>query len=198
MSPVARTQAERRDATTAALLVAARELFASDGYAATSIDAVAAKAGVTKGAVYHHYSGKRELFAAVFTDEHERMLDTTTAAYGTETDPWKAFEAACRAFLEACLDPGVQRIFLLDAQAALGWEQVRALEHGSLESMELAIQAAIDAGRIAARPPAPLASMLFGLICESAMVVARAEDQSAAQAEALAELSRLFDSLTKS
>lgn len=197
MTGAARTQRQRSEATTGALVAAARELFASDGYAATSIEAVAAKAGVTKGAVYHHYSGKHELFAAVFAAEHERMLETTTAAYGTGTDPWQAFEAACRAFLEACLDPGVQRIFLLDAQAALGWEQVRALEHGSLQGMELAIQRAAEEGRIAARPPAPLASMLFGLICESAMVVARAEDQNAAQAEALAELSRLFASLSK-
>lgn len=195
MSPAARTQAERSEATTGALLAAARELFASDGYAATSIDAVAAKAGVTKGAVYHHYSGKRDLFAAVFAAEQQLMLEKTAAAYGAEPDAWEAFEAACRAFLEGCLDPGVQRVFLLDAQAALGWETVRRLEHSSLQAMELAIQRAIDEGRIAERPPGPLASMLFGLLCETAMVVARADDQVAAHVEALAELRRLFDSL---
>jgi AcrR family transcriptional regulator len=191
----ARTQAARSEATIGALLTAARELFASDGFAAASIDAVAAKAGMTKGAVYHHFSGKRDLFAAVFAAEQERMLEATVAAVGAESDSWRAFETACRAFLQACLEPGLQRIFLLDAQAALGWEKVRELEHSSLEAMELAIKQAVQDGRIGERPPEPLASMLFGLLCESAMVVARADDQLTAHAEALAELHRLFAAL---
>src|SRR6266576_3689600 len=69
MSP---TQQQRSEATTGALVEAARELFAQDGYAAASLDAVVAKAGVTKGALYHHFAGKRELFAAVFAEEQRR------------------------------------------------------------------------------------------------------------------------------
>ena len=117
MSP---TQAQRREATTTALLDAARDLFAEDGYAATSLDAVATKADVTKGAVYHHYDGKRQLFEAVFTREVEELTARLAGAYARNSDPWKALEAGCRAFLEACLEPALQRIVLLDALAALG------------------------------------------------------------------------------
>jgi AcrR family transcriptional regulator len=192
MSP---TQTERTEATTTALISAARELFAEDGYAATSLDAVVAKAGVTKGALYHHFAGKRELFAAVFAAEQERISAALVAAAGRESDPWDAFEAGCRAFIEICQEPGAQRIFLLDAPTALGWETTRELESGSLQLMERGLERAIDAGRIEDRPVKPLAHLLFGAVCESAMVVARAPDQDEALEEALAELGRLLRSL---
>jgi AcrR family transcriptional regulator len=194
MSP---TQTERTEATTTALIAAARELFAEDGYAATSLDAVVAKAGVTKGALYHHFDGKRELFAAVFAAEQARISAALVAAAGRESDPWDAFEAGCRAFIEICQEPGAQRIFLLDAPTALGWETTRELESGSLALMERGLERAIEAGRIEARPVRPLAHLLFGAVCESAMVVARAPDQDAALEEALAELGRLLRSLAR-
>jgi AcrR family transcriptional regulator len=190
-----RTQAERTGATTAALVDAARDLFARDGYDATSLDAVAARASVTKGAVYHHFEGKRQLFEAVFGREVERMTVPLSAAYARKKDPWAAFGAGCRAFLDECLDPGLQRIVLLDAPAAIGWEGIRRLEAPLLEMMELAISRASDAGRIAPRTPGPLASFLFGALCEMAMIVARAEDQKSAHREALAEIGRVLDGL---
>ncbi len=194
MSP---TQQERTEATTGSLVTAARELFAEDGYAATSLDAVVAKAGVTKGALYHHFGGKRELFAAVFAAEQVRLSGAIVAAYEREKDPWEAFEAGCAAFIEACQEPGVQRIALLDAPPALGWETIRQLESGSLRMMEQGIERAIEAGSIEPRPITPLAHLLFGAICESAMVVARAGDQDAALADALAELHRMLRSLAR-
>jgi AcrR family transcriptional regulator len=195
MSP---TQQERTEATTGSLLAAARELFAADGYAATSLDVVAAKAGVTKGALYHHFSGKRDLFAAVFAGEQAKLSRAVVAAAQEEEDPWEAFEAGAAAFVKACQEPGVQRIFLLDAPSALGWATIRQLESSSLKMMELGIQLAIDAGSIDRRPVEPLAHLLFGALCESAMVVARAPDQRAALDEALAELHRLLASLSSS
>ncbi len=190
-----RTQAERTEATTGALVDAARELFARDGYDATSLDAVATRAGVTKGAVYHHFDGKQQLFEAVFSREIARMTGPLTAAYMRKKDPWHAFKAAGRAFLDECLDPKLQRIVLLDAPAAIGWDGIRRLEAPLLELMELAISRAIDADRIASRAPGPLAHFLFGAICEVAMVVARADDQRAAQREAVAEIGRVLDSM---
>lgn len=190
-----RTQAERTEATTAALVDAARELFARDGYEATSLDAVAARAKVTKGAVYHHFEGKRQLFEAVFSREVQGMTTPLATAYARKKDPWEAFKAGCRAFVDECLDPGLQRIVLLDASAAIGWEGIRRLEAPLLELMELAISRAAEAGRIAPRPPAPLAYFLFGAICEMAMIVARADDQKAAHREALAEIGRVLDGL---
>ena len=190
-----RTQAERTEATTGALVDAARKLFASDGYATTSLAAVAARANVTKGAVYHHFEGKQQLFEAVFTREVERMATPLVAAYARKADPWDAFKAGCRAFLDECLDPDVQRIVLLDALTAFGWEQMRRLESPLLEMMELAIARAIEDGRIAPRPPEPLANFLYGALCETAMIVARADDQKVAHRQAVAEIDRILDGL---
>lgn len=194
-APAQRTQAERREATTAALVEAARELFAKDGFAATSLDAVAAKAGMTKGAVYHHFEGKKQLFEAVYAREMVSLTAAIASAGARKRDPWDAFEAGCRAFLEACLEPGLQRIVLLDAFAAIGWEAIRRQEAGLLEMMETGITRAVEAGRIAPRPAEPLATFLFGALCEAAMVVARAPDEKAAHREAVAELGRIMDGL---
>jgi AcrR family transcriptional regulator len=190
-----RTQAERTEATTTALVAAARELFVKDGYDATSLDAVAARASVTKGAVYHHFDGKRQLFEAVFTGEVDRMAVPLAQAYGRKKDPWDAFAAGCRAFLDECLDPGLQRIVLLDASAAIGWEGIRRLEAPLLQMMELGISRAAEGGRIARRPPGPLAHFLFGALCEMAMIVARADDQKAAHRQAVGEIARVLDGL---
>ena len=194
MSP---TQQERSEQTTAALVSAARELFAADGYAATSLDAVVERAGMTKGALYHHFAGKRELFAAVFAAEQRLLNEVVAAAYAREEDPWLAFEAGCRAFVEACQEPGVQRIFLLDAQVALGWETVRRIESGSLDLMVVGIERAREAGRIETGNPRQLAHLLFGAICESAMVVAREPDQRRALREAVHELSAVLRALAR-
>jgi AcrR family transcriptional regulator len=189
------TQQQRSEATTGALVEAARELFAQDGYAATSLDAVAAKVGMTKGAVYHHFAGKRELFAAVFASEQQKLDAVVAKAYARHEDSWEAFEDACRAFVEACQEPGVQRIFLLDAPAALGWEEIRQIESGSMEMMVHGIERAIDAGRIAPHDPQQLAHLLFGAICEISSVVARAPDQRTALRAAVAEVRSLLRAL---
>lgn len=190
-----RTQAERTEATTTALVDAARELFAQDGYAATSLDAVAARARVTKGAVYHHFQGKQQLFEAVFAREVERLCAVLPAVYASKRDPWDAFEACCRAFLEECLEPGLQRIMLLDALAAIGWEGVRRMEAPMMELMEIAIAAAVQAGRIAPRPAGPLAVFLYGALCETSMNVARADNQRTAHRKALTELGHVLEGL---
>ncbi|MGZ8801919.1 MAG: TetR/AcrR family transcriptional regulator [Mycobacterium sp.] len=187
-----RTQAERTEATTNALIDAARKLFAHDGYEATSLAAVAARAQVTKGAVYHHFAGKRQLFEAVVTREVNRITAALLVSYRRREDPWEAFRVACRTFLDECLDPDVQRILLLDALSAIGWEQTRRLEAPLLDGMELAITTAAEAGSIAQRPPTPLAHFLFGALCETAMAVARADDHQEAHRRAVAEIDRIL------
>src|SRR5919106_5213633 len=123
-----RTQQERSDATIKALVEAARELFARDGYEATLLDDVARAAGVTKGALYHHFGSKRDLFRAVFEAEERGLMRMTAHVSAAHRDPWKGFYEGCRAYLEAVLDPGVQRISLIDAPAVLGSETVREIE----------------------------------------------------------------------
>ncbi len=193
-----RTQAERTEVTVTALVQAARELFARDGFESTSLEAVATRAGVSKGAVYHHFAGKSQLYRAVFAREVEAMAAPVTQAYAQKTDPWEAFEEGCRAFLSECVKPDVQRIVLLDAFAAIGWEEMRNLEAPLLELMKIGVSRAVDAGQIAPRPVEPLVHFLFGALCETAMIVARSTDQKAAHRQALAEIGQILGALAVS
>ncbi|WP_165969749.1 TetR/AcrR family transcriptional regulator [Nonomuraea terrae] len=149
---IRRTQAERSDETTARLVRAARDLFGADGYAATSIDAVAAAAGMTKGAAYHHFAGKAELFRAAFTAELADVATRLELAAAEERDPWAALSRGTRAFLEHCLDRRFRRIVLLDAPSILGWETVREIEHAHT------LRVLLTALRQAATPPTEAAS----------------------------------------
>ncbi len=191
-----RTQQERSETTTAELVRAARELFARDGYAATSLEAVVAACGVTKGALYHHFSGKKDLFEAVFRAEQEGLCAFVAEAYAKKRDPVQAAYAGCRAFLEASLDPGVQRITLLDAPGVLDWERMRDVEADyGLALLKDGIRQAIDQGAIPRREVDPLAHLMFGSLCEGAMYVARAEDQAAARRHVERELRSYIESL---
>jgi AcrR family transcriptional regulator len=191
-----RTQRERSEATIAELVKAARRLFVARGYAGTTLDQVAGAAGVTKGAVYHHFSGKRDLFRAVYEQDQRSLAEVSLAAYRRKRDVKRGFYEACRAFFEASLDPGVQRITLIDAPAALGWDGMREVEDRySMALIVNGLQLAIDDGLIAERPVEPLAHLIFGATCEGVMLVARSEDQRAMTRKVLAELKSLIDAI---
>ncbi|NYJ02019.1 AcrR family transcriptional regulator [Nocardioides thalensis] len=186
-----RTQAERSAATRAALVEAARPLFAEQGYAAVSTDQIARVAGVTRGALYHQFSGKEELFAAVFEQveaEIAERIGAQIAAVGPD-DLLATMRASVDAWLEACADPAVQRIALLDAPAALGWARWReiGLRYG-LGVIELGLTAAIDGGLLPEQPVRPLAHVLAGALDEAALYCATAEDRAVATEEARAAL----------
>jgi AcrR family transcriptional regulator len=191
-----RTQQERTEATTARLLSAARELFATQGYAATSIEQIAAEAAVTKGALYHHFQSKRDIFFGVCEQEQARLTELQAAGFSSKRDPWEGFKRGCEAYLEAATDPAVQQIMLLDAPVVLGWEGMRELEEGTHAMAAEALKLAMQAKRIARRSPGPLVDLLFGAIGAAATTIARAEDQAAAQRVSVRELRRLLDGLT--
>lgn len=193
-----RTQQERSDGTTGELVAAARELFAADGYAATLLDDVVRRAGVTKGALYHHFESKRALFEAVYEQEQRRLAEVGAVAYGRKRDHWEGLYAACRAFFEASLDPGIQRITLLDGPSVLGWERLREIEdRHTIANLRLGLQIAMDERVIPERPLEPLVQMLNGAICEASMLVARSEDQTKATRQVLAELRVMLDALSQ-
>src|SRR5437763_9931945 len=120
-----RTQAERSAATTGELVRTSRELFAARGFADTSIDDIVSAAGVTRGALYHHFDSKADVFRAVFEDLGRDLAAMSVEAARGKRDPWKQMEAGCMAFLDISRDPGIQRIALLDGPAVLSWEGVR-------------------------------------------------------------------------
>ena len=190
------TQRERSEATTARLVAAARELFATHGYAATLLDDVVVAAGVTKGALYHHFAGKRELFEAVFAAEQERLAVTAGRAAARRRDPWAGLWEGCRAYLEASLEPGVQRITLLDGPSVLGWDRLRELEDAyTVAPMRAALERAVAEGLISKRPIEPLVQMLNGAICEAAMLIARSENQRSASKQVMREIRLWLDAL---
>jgi AcrR family transcriptional regulator len=157
-------------------------------------------AGVTRGALYHHFDSKRELLAAVHEQIEreltERIATQAFAGDDAPADPIAALHRGAELFLDACLEPEVQRIVLLDAPAVLGWERWRevASRYG-LGLIEATLQAAADAGSISAQPVRPLAHVLMGALDEAAMYVARADDRAAARAEMGAALARILDAL---
>lgn len=191
------TQGERSGATRARLLSVARRRFGARGYAATSVDELVRRAGVTKGAFYHHFADKPALFRAVF-EETERQLVATAAAGAHGADARGRFRTGCLAFLEASLAPDVQRIVLHDAPAVLGWVTVREIgwRYG-LALIETGLRQAMRDGRTTRRPTRALAHLLFATLCESAMVVARAPKPRRALALVRREVDGLVTALLR-
>jgi AcrR family transcriptional regulator len=189
----------RSQATRQRLVAAARGLFAERGYAGVATEEIVQAAGVTRGALYHQFRDKADLFAAVAeTIQAEIAHQITTGAQADgPTDPMAALHAGTRRFLEACADPTVERILLLDGPAVLGWQAWRDLaDRYGLGLLQHALQVAIDAGAITPQPVAPLAHVLIGALDEGALYVARAEDPAAARQECTAILQQLLDGLT--
>ncbi len=125
--------------TRRALVDAARQLFTQKGYAATSLDAIVSQAEVTKGALYHHYSGKQALFEAVFEQLEQNASKAITKAAKGAKDPWDKSNAALRAFLKAVQDPGYRRVVVQEGPAVLGYERFREQEQRSSYAIMLDI-----------------------------------------------------------
>jgi len=180
------------------LLAAGRRRFAEDGYAATSLDAVVTDAGVTRSTLHHHFESKVDLFGDVFEDEHAELARRTAEAAAAHDDPWEAAVAGLRAFLDALLDPAVQRITLVDAPGALGPQLMRELEAPyGLALVRHALERIRATGGLVDRETEPLAHLLFGAVGEAALYIARAEDQQAARDLMDGELSALLESLRR-
>jgi AcrR family transcriptional regulator len=190
-------KAEQSEATRAALVRAARELFAARGYADVATEEIVRAAGVTRGALYHHFAGKLELFEAVYEDVERGLVEQiASSAMASAGDPLAALHAGAQAFLDACEDPAVQRIALVDAPSVLGWERWReiGLRYG-FGLVQASVQAAMDAGLIESQPVRPLAHLLLGAIDEGAMLIARARDDGTTRAQVGASVTRLLDML---
>jgi AcrR family transcriptional regulator len=192
-SSTRRTQQDRTKATTGALVSTARRLFVEQGYAATSLGAICDGAGVTRGAFYHHFTSKEQVFREVYTAEQEKLADVVRAAFRAQADPWDGVLAGCRALLEASLEPAVRKLTLVEAPAALDWNTMRAVQSACKESLRTGLSVAVEAGCLRARPLGPLTSLLYGAICESALDLARADQDVDATLE---ELGTLLNGLT--
>lgn len=189
-------KAQRSEATRGALVAAARELFAARGYAGVATEEIVRRAGVTRGALYHHFSGKDDLLRAVLHELARELAEASAAAAVTESDQWRQILAAVEAFLDACTDPAVQRIMMIDAPSVLGWEEWREIDtQYGLGLVKASLQAAMESGLIAEQPVDPLAHLLVGALDEAAMYIARADDVGAARREMGTSVERMLAGL---
>lgn len=189
-------QAEHSAKTRAALIRVARRLFAQHGYAATPTEELVRRARVTRGALYHHFKDKQDLFKAVYDEEQKKLAERTALAAASAPDAWSALLIGTNASLEACLKPAVHRILFIDAPAVLGLEKWRESDQSYyLDGMKTVVQAAMDQGQIERQPVDPLAHLILGALTEAAMLVAHAEDKDAARRDVSAAVTRLLEGL---
>jgi AcrR family transcriptional regulator len=190
-------KAQQSEATRAVLIAEARRLFAERGYAAVGTEEIVRAADVTRGALYHHFDGKEQLFRAVYEDVERELVERVAASATAAGDPLAVLHSGVQAFLDACEDPAVERIALIDAPSVLGWEEWReiGLRHG-FGLVQATLEAAMDAGLIERQPVRTLAHLLLGALDEAALLVARADDGGQTRREVGQALARLLDALT--
>jgi AcrR family transcriptional regulator len=192
---VGRREAEAR-ATREALIVAARELFTERGYAAVGTEQIVARANVTRGALYHHFEDKRDLFRAVFERVEEELVTRIAAKMKAVDDPWELMLAGVAAFLDACDQPAVKQISLTDAPAVLGWSEWREIDnrHG-LGLTRAGLQGAVEAGVLRPIPVDAMAHLFVAALSEAAFVIAHAKHPRKARAEVDEALLGLIEGL---
>lgn len=193
-----RTQAERAAETRDALIGAARPLFASVGFADASLETIVRDAGVTRGALYHHFADKTELFAAVFErvegEMATRMVDAVAAA--GHSDPVEIMRLCSGLWLDACAEPEIQRIVLLEALAVLGWERWSDIGNRyNVGFVKGLLTQAIESGSIPRQPVEATALTIMGALREATLYIARADDHRQARADAGSVMNRLIDAL---
>jgi AcrR family transcriptional regulator len=193
--PAGRREVEAR-ATREALIEAALRLFTQRGYAEVGTEEIVARAKVTRGALYHHFEDKRDLFRAVFERVEEDLVQRIAAQMEAADDPWALMMAGMRAFLDACEDPAVKRINLTDAPAVLGWQEWREVDnrHG-LGLTRAALQGAVDTGVLRPIAVEPMAHLLVAALSEAAFVIAHAARPRKARAEVEEALVQLLEGL---
>lgn len=194
-------RADHVEDTRAAVLAAARELFAENGYAGTGTEDIVARARLTRGALYYHFGDKAGLFRAVMEDvagelAHQLIAQQLASPLAIVGGAWDQLRDGIQAFLDACTGSDFQRIVLIDGPAVLGHEAWTDLveQHG-LGLLRTWLQQAIDDHQIDPVPVEPLARLLGALIGEASLYIARAPAPARARREAGATLDRILTGL---
>lgn len=172
-------------------------MFAERGYAASPTEEIVEKAGVTRGALYHHFGDKRGLFHAVFeTVLQEVSARTRQAAISATGTPWERMTRGLEAYIRASLDPDVQQIVIVDGPAVLGWETCRQINASyGLSLVRSALGEAMRAGAMIDVPLETLAHLLTGSVREAVSLVEHAEDREKALGEVLVAFTSLLNGL---
>lgn len=192
---VRRTRAEMEE-TRATLLATARKVFSEEGYAETSMDDLTAQAGLTRGALYHHFGDKKGLLGAVVDQIDDEMDLRLQVISSNAQDPWQGFCNRCRAYLEMALEPEFQRIVLRDAKAVLGGSSPESQRH-CVQSMRCLIGDLIQQGVVDDVDPEGLASLIYGSLAEAAFWIAEGDESDSRLAKAMAALNLLLRGLRR-
>jgi AcrR family transcriptional regulator len=190
------TLRERQAEATRQLLVSvARRLFTEHGYAATSIEEIIKEAGVARGALYHHFSGKDALFRAVYDQVQAEVAARVVATALSSSEPWDGVRAGLGAFLDACLEPEFRRIVVLDSVPVLAqdvWDG--GIEHNELPMLRSVLTPLVEAF-LPGVAVEPLVHVALGGLYGAALYIARSPDPAAARAEADTVLDTLIGGL---
>lgn len=170
---------ERGQATRAHLIEVATRLFATHGYDGTSIEAVLAESGVSRGSLYHHFPGKEALYLAVFEVLGDQLGADMTAALQHAADPVDMLRIGCVTWIRNAGDPVVQQIMLIDAPAVLGWQRWRELDEPALAMIRHALGFAAEAGAVDPRHVDVFAHIVMATLNEVAMMIALSSDSAA-------------------
>lgn len=182
------------ESTKQALVDSATDLFTKHGYAATSLDAIVKRARVTKGALYHHFSGKQALFEAAFHQVETKTIAQLTKAIGGDGSPWERALAGVQEYIKVCLDPTYQRLVIREAPVVMGIERWReAEERFSYGIVKNVLEQLIEAGELSDVPVEVTARMMFAALSTGATIIAEAGDSKKASAEVLAALIHMLE-----
>jgi len=189
---------EYAEATRAALVGVARDLFGEKGFAAVSIEEIVQGARVTKGALYHHFDDKQALFQAVLEAIESELADRMRGAAHAKTHRWEQLRAACYAYLDACLERDVQRIVVLDAASVLGWHAWCEIDKRyGLGVLRERFDAALEAGLIDRQPVEAVAQLVLGALNVGGRVIAEAKNPKEARKQVGETIDRLISGLQK-
>jgi AcrR family transcriptional regulator len=189
-------QAERSEFTRGAILEAARQLFADRGFGGATVDDIARAAGVAKGAVYHHFTTKEDLFEAVFEQVSAQLVTEVVRSGAGARDALDAMVVGTRAYFEICSGPPYRQIILIDGPAVLGWQRWREIDAAHFGRMiPAALAAAMEQGLLAPQPVEPLARLLLGAASEAAAACASSADPRAVGMAHAAAFQALLDGL---
>ena len=177
------------------MLDAARSLFAEKGYHEAAAEEIVRRAGLTRGALYHHFEDKKDLFRVVVDEMEGEIDEEIEAAERAASGVPEAVMAGYRAFIDAGLDPEMQRTFFLDGPSVLGWEWREIDARHAVGKIEEGLEALIAEGFIDPQPVRPLARLINGALLEASFFVAAAEDPESARDEVWGGMQRLVGSL---
>lgn len=186
-------------ATIKRLLTVAMREFSQKGYAGASTEAIVKEARVTRGALYHHFKGKKDLFYAVFKEAQLQIGNRIEADADAADDLWDGLISGCNAFLKACSDPALQQVVVIDAPSVLDWNTYRSVDENlpgsGLSLLKDCLRDLVDQDMIKPVSVDALAHLLSGAMDEAAVWIAQSRNPSIALPQAQQTLRRLLEGL---